>query len=219
MYEPLKIRAYLQTGIISDQFLPLDAIIYYHTVREKYGEQYECRPLESSMPQYGKVTLPFARKLSGNPFWFYSCSFAQWPDDTAVDMQSFSKRFDLKYSDLIDFGKLTAKITTSRGRYKGYFIKVYYRHALYVDWYAYGNKSEIEFILKFVTHLGKKTSQGWGAVKAWNVESFHSDWSVRGFDDNRLMRAVPVKENGLLWGIRPSYWLPEHQFLCKLPGG
>lgn len=217
MYEPIRIRAYLQTGIISDQFLPLDAALYYHKVREKIGEQVITKSLESSVREFQGVSLPFTRKLAKDEAHFYSCSFAVWSPDMIEDQQTYSKRIDLKYSDLINFENKVGKIETSRGRFKNYHIKVYYRTATYVEWYAHGWKDEIEDMLKYVTHLGKKTSQGWGAVLKWEVVSWQQDWSVRGFEDNRLMRAVPVKGNGFLYGVRPSYWNPKHQFPCKMP--
>lgn len=217
MYQALKIRAYLQTGVISDQFLPLDGVIYYHAVREKMGEEIITKPMESSIRESQQIRLPFSLKLTNSEAYFYSCSFAVWSPDVKEDHQSYSKRFDLKYSDVIDFGKKAGKIRLSAGRYKNYHIKVYYRTATYIDWYAHGEKEEIERLLKFVTHLGKKTVQGWGAVLRWDVEDWHEDWSVRGFEDNRLMRAVPVKGDGFIYGVRPSYWNPKHQFPCKMP--
>jgi CRISPR type IV-associated protein Csf3 len=133
------------------------------------------------------------------------------------DQQTYSKRFDLKYSDMIDFGKKLGKVETARGRFKNYHIKVYYRTATYVEWYAHGWRDQIEHLLKFATHLGKKTSQGWGAVLRWEIKNWEADWSVRGFEERRLLRAVPVKGDGFLYGVRPSYWNPKHQFPCKMP--
>jgi CRISPR type IV-associated protein Csf3 len=216
MYEPLKIRAYLQTGIISDQFLPLDGILYNVKVRENFGEQTITKPLESLVrEESGKTRLPFERANNHTLQWYYHCSFAQWYEDMVEDHQTYSKRFDLKYSDVIDFKGKTSRFDTKSGRFKNYFIKVYYRTASYVDWFAKGDKEELERLLKFVTHLGKKTSQGWGAVLKWEVEKIENDFSI--YKDEKLIRAIPIKENGFLYGIRPSYWNPKHQFICKMP--
>ena len=38
-FKKLRIRAYLQTPVISDQYLPLDSILYYHLVRREVGEK------------------------------------------------------------------------------------------------------------------------------------------------------------------------------------
>ena len=213
---PLRIRAYLQTGIISDQFLPLDGVLYYHACRRELGAQSSTKPGESNVRESYGVSLPLLKCNRDSEAWFYACSFAQWPEGTITDKESYSKRFRLKYSDLIDFQGKRGKIYGSRGRYKSYHIEVYSRHALYVDWYVCGNRENLEKLLPFCTHLGKKTSQGWGQVLRWEIEETRQDWSIRG-PDNKLMRAVPSKKHPFLYGIRPSYWNPKHQFTCLMP--
>lgn len=212
---PLRIRAYLQTRVVCDKYLPLDGILYGVAVREKYGERDVTVPNASLIPEGGAIHLPFGKHNKQNDSWFYACSFAQWPAHTIEYSDSFNKRFDLKESDLIDFGKYRQMVQTSRGQFKSYHIKTYVRSAIYVDWYCTGDKVEIERLLRFVTHLGKKTSQGEGAVLRWQITDWPEDWSVRNAD-GKLMRAVPANK-GVLYGLRPSYWLPKHQFNCKMP--
>lgn len=217
-FQPLRIRAYLQAGVISDQFLPLDGLVYAQLVREKIGEQYWTLPSQSAVGEGIDIArkMPFQKAFAWEDFFFYKCSFAQWHANTIEDQQTYSKRFDLHRSGIVDFGKNRAIVDTQRGQHKAYHVKVYYRHAPFVEWYADGDKQELERLLSFCTHIGKKASQGWGAVKEWEVKEWAEDWSVRGHG-NKLMRAVPVRENGFLYGIRPSYWLPKHQFPCKMP--
>lgn len=215
-FQPLRIRVYLQSGIISDQFLPLDGVVYAQYVRDKLGERDYSLPGANNVPKAIQIQLPFRKSLVKEDFWFYKCSFAQWPESTIEDQQTYSKRFDLSRSDLADFGKKRAHVDNQRGFYKSYHVKVYYRHANYVEWYADGDKIELEKILNFCTHLGKKTSQGWGSVLRWEVIEWPEDWSIRGIG-NRLMRSVPMQQAGFLYGVRPSYWLPKHQFNCKMP--
>lgn len=215
-FEPLRIRAWLQSGIISDQFLPLDSVIYGQYVREQMGDRNFTVPGASMVPESFSIQLPFRKSNHKDRNWFYKCSFAQWPEKTYEDHQSYSKRFDLDQSDVIDFAGKRGLVATQSGQYKNYHVKVYYRHALYVDWYADGERKELERILKFCTHLGKKCSQGWGAVLRWEVIQWPEDWSIRGIG-GRLMRNVPVNGPGVLYGVRPSYWLPKHQFTCKMP--
>jgi CRISPR type IV-associated protein Csf3 len=216
-FHPLRIRAYLQSGVISDQFLPLDGLLYGQAVRNKLGERHVTLPGENMIPQGQNIQLPFRKSLIKDDAWFYKCSFAQWPVHTIEDQQTYNIRIDVQFSDMLSFGSRVGKIDISRGRYKNYHIKVYYRHALYIDWYADGDPAAIEKLLQFCTHLGKKTAQGWGAVLRWQVSEWHEDWSIRGGKENRLMRNVPVRGEGFLYGVRPSYWLPKHQFPCKMP--
>lgn len=209
-----RIRAYLQTGVISDQFLPLDGILYYQLVRREMGEKTISKPGESNVRQGANLTLPIKKGGPKNDAWFYCCSFAQWPEHVVEDEAFYVKKFDLKYSDYLDSKK--KRIDTGRGRYKGYHINVFYRHANYVEWYALASKPQLEDLIKFVTHIGKKTAQGWGSVKEWEITEWPEDWSIRG-PGNKLMRAVPVKGNGFLYGVRPSYWNSRHIFQCKMP--
>lgn len=215
-FQPLHVRAWLQTGVISDQFLPLDGVLYYHAVRQALEVENVTIPGASNVPESIGVVLPIRKANTKYDCWFYKCSFAQWPEHTIEDQQTYSKRFDLKFSRLIDFGSKRGKVRTNSGRYKGYHVKVYYRHALYVDWYLDGDKAAIEKLLRFCTHLGKKAAQGWGSVSRWEVFPIQHDRSVR--DENgKLMRAVPIKKPSFTYGLRPSYWEPKHQFNVVLP--
>lgn len=217
-YQPLRIRAYLQTGVISDQFMPLDGIVYANAVREKLGDRSHTLPGDNTVPEGLSIRLPFRKALVESAAWFYKCSFAVWPAHTVEDQQHYSKRFDLSRSSLVDFGKRKGVVDNQRGQYKSYHIKVYYRHALYIDWYADADPEELNKLLPFCTHLGKKAAQGWGAVLRWEVTPWPEDWAIRG-EGGRLMRCVPVKDEtkGFLYGVRPSYWLPKHQFPCLMP--
>ena len=212
--KPLRVRAYLQTGVISDQFLPLDAILYYHIVRHNMGVQDVTKPGESTVRQEQHITLPF-KKLGKNDMWYYACSFAQWPVHTVEDSTFYVKKLDIKYIDYVS--SAPKKIDQSRGQYKSCHVNIFYRHAIYVDWYCVGEPGAINFFLKFCTHLGKKSAQGWGSVLRWEVEEWPEDWSVNG-PGGQLMRAIPTRKEGFLYGIRPSYWNSRHIFKCRLPG-
>lgn len=217
-FQPLRIRAYLQTGVISDKFLPLDAILYYHAVRQAFGEQDVSLPGESTVKHYGKVKLPFLmRNTNVEHQWYYACSFAQWPENTVEDKAFYVKQHRIAYSDLVDFKRKRGRIDNKRGRYKSYHVNVYYRHALHVDWYCVGDKEELLALLKFCTNIGKKAAQGWGAVKAWEVTEWPEDWSKKN-SQGKLMRAIPANSGkGFVYGIRPSYWNRKHQFPCYMP--
>ena len=213
-YSQLRVRAYLQSGVISDQFLPLDAVLYYHLTRQIMGEKVISKPGESNVRQGANVTIPILKAGPKDDAWFYHVSFAQWPENTVEDETFYVKKFALQRSGLIDHS--TKKVTVNKGEYKAYHITEYYRHALYVEWYCVARKEELENLLRFCTHLGKKTSQGWGAVLNWEVIEWPEDWAIRG-PGNRLMRAVPVRGDGFLYGVRPSYWNNRHIFPCKMP--
>jgi len=215
MYKQLRIRAYLRSGVISDQYLPLDGILYYQLVREKMGEQILTRPGESNIREGTGLYLPL--KLAGDRddgTWFYNCSFAQWSDDMIEDDSFKVKKLDfVEYKNYLNENRV---VYSSRGKFKAYHIKVYYRISSYVEWYCIGNVVEIAKLLKFCTHIGKNSGDGWGEIRKWEIVDWQEDWSIRG-PGNKLMRAVPWRKSNCSYGLRPSYWNERHIFPCKMP--
>jgi len=211
--QPLRITARLRTGVMSDNYLPLDAILFYQIYRRAYGPQDVTLPGSKVEPAGAQPAMPL-EKATVAGWWMWCCSFAEWGPHS--DGQGFwVKRFDQQYAGLVEFGKRRGKIDTSAGRYKSYNMPVQYRHALWVRWYATGDLAAVRDLLADVTHIGKKTAQGYGRVISWTVEPWPEQWWL--YDGHgRLMRAIP-DEHGVLYGIRPSYWLPRHQTLCRLP--
>lgn len=215
MFKQLRIRAHPRVGIISDQYLPLDGILYYHLVREKIGAHLVTKSGESSIREGTGLYLPF--KLAGDRSdgtWFYNCSFAQWSSDVVEDNSFKVKKLDfMQYQNYLNNNK---KVEIARGKFKAYHIKIYYRHCSYVEWYCIGNPYDIASLLRFCTHIGKNPGDGWGEVKKWEIVDWPEDWSIRGAG-NKLMRAVPWRKSTLQYGLRPSYWNSRHIFPCKMP--
>jgi CRISPR type IV-associated protein Csf3 len=210
----LRIRAYLQTPVISDKQLPLDAIMYYHHVRFYMGEELLSKSGESSVREAKVPKLPFKKGGRHDESWFYHCSFAQWPE-RVVEQSSFK----VKSGDWIRHGDYlsdkTKKIDNQRGKHKAGHIKMYYRMAEYVEWYCVGDEGSIMKLLRYCTAIGKNTGDGWGQVLRWELADWPEDWSIRGHN-NKLMRAVPY-DGGIPYGVRPSYWNPRHIFRCIVP--
>jgi hypothetical protein len=213
-FKQLRIRAYPRTGIISDQYLPLDSILYYHLVRRAFGEQLISKVGESNVRKGANITLPIKKAGRKDDTWFYSCSFAQWSTDVREDSSFKVKQGDwLRH---ISYYKGTKKIQQRSGKFKSYHIKMYYRHASFVEWYCIGNPVEIAELLRFCTHVGKNAGDGWGEVANWEIKNWPEDWSIRG-PQNKLMRAVPDEKSNFVYGLRPSYWNSKHIFPVKMP--
>jgi CRISPR type IV-associated protein Csf3 len=214
---PLKITATLQTPIICDHTLPIDALIYFYAHRDAYGEQVATLPGERNIPKGEHVPLPLleVNRKDTKQRWYYAASWAQWPEQVAFGTDYWNKRFDANHADLIDFGKRRGKVIVEQGQYKSYHMPVFTRHALSVHWYVVGDGDEIQRLLAHATHIGKKSAQGYGAVLKWSVEAIANDYSRVG-DKGQLMRPIP-SDNGVLIGYRPSYWLPANQTYCEVP--
>jgi len=215
-FVPLKITASLMCGVVGDVALPFDALLYFIVHRDKYGRQDLTIP---GTPTNGAATdadtsLPLARVDEHGPNWYYAASWAQWgPHVDGGD--HWSCRLALGRTKYLDEARSSVDIAS--GRYKSYRMPIFYRHALKISWYAIGEPERISRLLPHMTHIGKKTSQGFGVVNEWKVEQVDKDMSVYG-PDGRLVRSVPSNEGtGILCGFRPSYWLPKNQTLCKTP--
>lgn len=239
MYEPIKITAWLQCGVISDAYLPIDAVLYYQAYRDAYGSEDITLP---GANQSGVQNVPLLLQRRGLPYdgmryadgapiyqgqeeryhiwtketpWYYAASFAQWEGVVAEGQDHWNKRFDASLTDLVDFGGRRGKVIVEQGAYKAYHMPVWYRHALTVLWYVVGDLAWVREMLSTITHIGKKGAQGWGAVLRWEAMPWAHDWSVYG-QYGQLMRAVPAMD-GILTGYRPSYWMAKNQTLCRLP--
>ena len=216
-FKPLKIRAYLQTPVISDKYLPLDAILYNHFIRDIFGVKNYTKSRQSTVGEYSGKDLPIQKRNMNEDDWYYACSFAVWSPDTTRDSMEYAKRFDTTLAiDYADFGKKRQRVDTARGEHKNYFVKEYTFNAPYVEWYCRGNKEQLEQLLPFCTHIGKKSSQGCGAVLRWEVEETERD-CYKNDNAGNLMRSIPSKKGMAVYGIRPSYWLPKHQTTVLLP--
>lgn len=211
-FAPLKITARLQTPIVSNASLPIDGVLYYVWHREQFGRQDLCMP-GASIELEGSALLPLERRNQHCPEWFYAASWAQWEGTVTEGTDHWNCRVDLGLTDYMDMPK--ARLDIAAGRYKSYHMPVFTRHAIAMYWYVVGHAESIRRLLRFATHIGKKTSQGYGAIIEWFVES-SPDYSVRG-PSGELMRAVPGASGTRLIGFRPSYWHPKHQAICEVP--
>lgn len=222
--EPLRVRAYLRTGVDSDRWLPLDGILMYQAHRDQMGAQVMTIPGDYSQ-QMAFPTLPLGIIHPGRRNWYYQCSWATWSHAGRIEGQDYwNKRFDSGFADLVDFDGKRGKVIIEQGQYKAYHMPIFYRVAEWVEWYCLGDKTEIEYLLSTVTHIGKKASQGWGRVIRFIVESWPDDWSVwcngelmRGIPEEDIPEGVEIKRGN--YGIRPSYWKKSNQKELAMPDG
>jgi len=221
-FEPLRVMAHLRTGVISDRWLPLDAILLYQISRQQFGPQ--AATLPGGEQESRGITMPLLIVHPGEPHWYYACSWAQpQPWWVAEAKDYWNKRLDSQFAYLLT--RDCKKVTIRKGRYKAYHMPVFYYAALRVEWYCVGDRAGIERLLSTVTHIGKKRSQGWGRVMQWEVEPVSENWSV--WRDGYLMRGIPAQDVAdtrqsfriMLYGVRPSYYRRHNQMPLAMPDG
>lgn len=160
----------------------------------------------------GQIPIPIARKfVDGLPIPLCSSGiYSEMPQR----IEHYSRRFPTEMASLLspdDRGVLQA----TGGPFKSFRLPLRLVDAERVVWFAMlrKNPSRLRMLLsKHIGCIGKKTSQGFGAVWRWEVEPIECDWSW--FADGVLMRPLPASEASsaqrgfrrTFCGVCPPYW-------------
>lgn len=203
----LKITAKMMSGQVAtyDGYLPLDGILAASWIREHYPDTFDM-----PMDYDNMITaeLPLEKRGAGND-WYWACSFACFKS-LQETRRYWHKRFDQgKAEEYVDFGKRRGAVDVRSGRYKNYRMPLNIMLIPEINWYAVGDKGEIEHLLQRITHIGKKASQGLGLVREWTVEKIGEDLSG--------LRPMPDENGHDYIGIRPPYWYFENYRRVEWP--
>lgn len=217
--EPLRIRAYMQDGRVAggDPALPLDSMLAFASVVRDYGDRYFNDLTNKVAIQPG---LPLDRRGQGQD-WYWACSINQ-SQPVAEYVVHWHKRFDDEH--IAYLAPSAKKVETGSGRYRGYRMPMPILLFDYLEWFAVGDAARVRDLCRLLTHVGKKSSQGFGPVAEWEVIPWSEDWSC--WRDGQPMRPIPVSDlpagapAGLaaaVRGIRPPYWHTPAWRRCLLP--
>lgn len=221
-YKPLRVTARLGSPVAGDLSLPLDSILLSHALYRMWGYPDVLRPRQHI--DYDPDVVPLAVYEADKPWWFYACSFAQWPERFVNGKAYWNKRFDLQYANYTD----AARVDIKSGTYKAYHHPIFYRSALEVWWWCVGDAEAIADLLTGVFGLGQKRYMGWGRVLSWSITETKADYST--IKDGILTRAIPsqfVAKQGIMprnlhaismRGIRPPYWDKHNQQMAGVAG-
>jgi len=91
---PLRITANFATGVVCDEYLPLDGIIRYQVQRDRLGHRDFSLPGGEDPSNMEHQAMPIIRRRISAE-WYFMCSFAQpakWWAAEGVD--HWVKRFD-----------------------------------------------------------------------------------------------------------------------------
>ena len=217
---PLRVRAYLLDGRIAgtESYFPLDSILAAEWIRRHYPEKFYEPPPPGVKEGWVEALLPFARRGTGAQ-WYYACSFNVAPP-AGEYVTYWHRRFDDSLERYVDFQGRRGKVDEKSGRYRAYRMPLNILLLPYLEWYAVGDVEAVRELCADIPAIGKKPAQGYGIVERWEVRLWPHDWSeVR---DGRLTRAVYEPPEGVrgrsrVYGMRPPYWLSEHQSVCYMP--
>lgn len=172
----------------------------------------------------GQIPIPIERRrVCGLPVPL--CSMGIYRDNPQR-VENFARRFPTEMASLIRPDERVV-IRSTGGPYKGYRLPLRIVDTDCIVWFAVLRERPgrlRQLLTKHVTHCGKKTSQGFGAVAGWDVETIEHDWSW--WADGVLMRplpvGVPVPENARgfrrgLAGCCGPYWQRSFWRECWIP--
>lgn len=216
--EPLLIRATLGTPYIPapeerDGSMPIDGILSWAVIVDF--------PTPVTFAQTGSV-IPLPLEMlwmspEGLPLWAASSLAPQ--GDLIRSREYWHKRYP---SDRIDLAE-RKNANTSAGRWKEYRIPIQTIRSAELRGMAIGHRETIEYLLAQVTHVGKKSNQGFGRVLKWQISPIHE--SIETVRRSILCsRPVPAEylaslpPGKLIWGDftmrmgwTPPYWfIPWH---------
>ena len=175
-------------------------------------------PVASAYDQAAVIPLPLELvwvSPAGLPLW--GCTPLIPVGDGLATREYWHKRYP---SHRAEFGDKINAVTTA-GRWKEYRVPVQAQHITRLHALAIGNAEELETLLSVITHIGKKSSIGYGRVARWTVTP-----GTHTVADVLALRSVPVayydgaQPVGVLAlhrGWTPPYWYAPWWADCMVP--
>lgn len=219
--QPMRIIAHMQDGRVAgnDPHFPLDSVLAAEWMRRNHPEAYYNASSHMLTNEIIVAELPFKR-LGVSDLWYWSCSFNQGKK-LGEYVLHWHKRFDDQLEQYIEFNGKRGRINVKSAQFKAYRMPLVVQLFDQLIWYAVGDINAVRDLCYGVTHIGKKSAQGLGAVDYWEVEPWTEDWSIT--DGSKLTRAVPLADvpqdiAGRLkrHGLRSPYWHVANQVVCAI---
>lgn len=198
--QPLQVTGYLLNGYIpsaSNGALHLDGVLS--------SAVFAAHPCYFRMIAAATVApLPLKRLWQSDEGIILYASGDFVPETDCKGQEYWHKRYP---TDRNEWSKKLNANTTA-GQYKDYRVPVDVRITPKITALCIGNQAEIERLLSYITHVGKKSSQGFGRVAKWEVGP--ADVTL---DDILVNRPVPVASKLKSTGkIRHATWTSPYWY-------
>lgn len=202
----------------SDPFIHFDGFLSYAAAVEEIGyDKLKQMDEYNDEPEYFRESVPL-NSIEINGSWIWTASSAIISADNGWNITKWRKRFDVD----LEHQKKKTQIDIQSGKYKSYNAALPYNQIKELSFYFQGNKRKVKELLeKNVSHIGKKTSQGYGKIRKISIEETNRDSAI--YDGEKTLRTLPANffriEPGVKIekrAVRPPYWHPENfEFAVK----
>jgi len=209
-HEPMKVTFEMRSSVVTTDYIFLDGLISSAVFKDCVPNYYD---IPENRNELIHIPLPLKQYGTKEPFYAASIGFA---DKIVEGIDHWRKRTEIESKKKIQVGS---------GQYKMYDMPMPTMWAESWIFYANGNADEVRRLLTtHISAIGKKCSQGFGAVKSITVEPSAHDWSV--VKDGVPMRPIPVSgaygssldcDVKMYYAYRPPYWHRLNMTQCYMP--
>jgi hypothetical protein len=210
-FEPMKVLMEMRSPIVTTDYIFLDGLVSSAVFKDCIPHHYDLLQDTSEL-----IHIPLPLKQYGNSEPFYAASIG-YADEIVEGIDHWRKRTEVESK--------TKKIDVGSGQYKMYDMPMPTMWAESWIFYANGNIDECKRLLQLhISAIGKKCSQGFGAIKNIAVEPTDHDWSV--IKDGVPMRPIPVSAAAdfdmdcdveMYYACRAPYWHRLNMTQCYMP--
>lgn len=144
---------------------------------------------------------------------FYLTTQMQPIGEVIEYLDSWKKRFESKYAQLIDFGKAKRQINVASGTFRSYNMPLAGKVVNSAYWEFIGDGEKVlDIIENYLWAVGKKTSQGFGVIKSIALEKINAvaiDILNKRPIPLSIAKQFNIKGQKRLCAYKPPYWLSE----------
>lgn len=148
------------------------------------------------------LTLPLVRTPIGGCLVWEATSLMPLEATPRAEIIRYRKR--PPEPELLEWST-AAKLRFGMGPYRAYDLPLVVRPVTALGGVVHGDARAVRRLLARVTHLGKKRSQGYGAVRQWHVEPAEDLDAFPWWTPTGPTRPIP-HAGGRPMGYRPPYW-------------
>lgn len=198
-----RVRFYLDNAFCLSPFATLDSILAYQAVLERGRFEEQDK-------------LPLVKVVFGDSFYYKASSW--FADKGTVISRKLTRSYPAETAMRLLPASELKNINRSSDIDRQYVLSFQCISSPFVDFLGEGDLEEVKKLAAGLTHLGKKSTVGFGKIRGVECEATGKDPVLAG---SIPLRPLPVSTIKLDWqgkapvGYRPPYWGEKE--LCYVP--